>query len=422
MHQQRSAIWPIIAMIVATQGQAELNDEPNWFDTASVEAWLEVKSNQCELAQTPTAFTIEQWPSLYDYSPRLSPSEHRHNSLRLDTRSREPVKLRGVEDFTPYQSAAAFVAHSVQHTRVALSDPNLWPTYSIAEADKNWLDNTREYLHETAQEPVIWFDNFFAVKRGPSHASHDLRLTPKFDCSDIQGCDFSFSVRSRVTLPYTQERLRLLLTNEDPDTLFDSLDRRSVTPSQSERRNPISAALSWALRTTEDYNISISSGLQLRTPIRAFVQANTTGRLKLTDKAQVTGGQSVYYRSDEGAGARTQIDVDHSMADSRQDILRWRQRYDVNEETTGVDWHSSVEYLHQVDRDLAWGAGVASNGNIHTSALADGHRVWLRYRKRFYREWLFWELQPYVRWDREHGFDHDPGIELSLEIYLDEKP
>lgn len=310
----------------------------------------------------------------------------------------------------------------VQHTRLALSDPNLWPTYVVEEHERNWLDDTREYLHGTAQEPVIWFDNFFAVKRGPSTASHDLRLTPKLDCSDLEDCKFSFAVRSRITMPHTEERLKLLLTNEDPDTLFDTLDRRSVTPSNSDDRNPISAALSWALRTTEDYNISISSGLQLRRPLRLFVQANTSGRLELTDELLLTAGQSIYYRTDEGAGARTQIDLDHSMSESRQDILRWRQRYDVEEQTDGVDWTSSLEYLHQVNRDLAWGVGIASSGNIDKAAIAEGHRTWLRYRKRFYREWLFWEVQPYLRWDREYNFKNDPGIELSIEIYLDEKP
>lgn len=422
MHQYATAKWPLWAALFAIQGQAQLLAEPDWFDATSVSQWLADMEAQCELVKTPTAYTIEYWPDLYAYDASRNIGHYNLGALTVDTNSREPTRVKPIDNYRPYQTPTAFVDDPVQHTRLSLSDPNLWPTYIVKEEDKNWVDATREYLHSTAKEPVVWFDNFFAVKRGPQKASHDLRLTPKLDCSDLQRCDFSFSVRSRVTLPHTQQRLRLLLTNEDPDTLFDTLDRRSVTPAQDDKRNPFSAALSWALRTTDDYNISISSGLQLRTPIRAFVQANTTGRLELSEKALLTGGQSVFYRSDEGAGARTQIDLDHSLRDYRNEVLRWRQRYDVSEEIDGVDWSTSLEYLHQVDRDLAWGLGALTHGNVDQAALAEGHRVWLRYRKRFYREWLFWEVQPYLRWDREFNFKNDPGVELSIEIYLDEEP
>lgn len=367
----------------------------------------------------PSAFSIEAWPDLYGYQPV------QNDDFTPDLPTLEPLLVQShtaPDTFQPSLDSSALHTHLIDNTRTWLSNPDIWPTYVIPEAQETWIDSTREYLHAKATVPVVWFDDFFAVTRGPSSARHDLRLTPKMVCSDLEGCEGKISIRSRITLPHTQRKLKLLLTNEDPDTLFDTLDRRASTRNRDEDRDPISAALSWAVKATDTYNISISSGLQLRSPLRAFIQASSVGRFEIDQKTTVTAGQSLFYRSDDGLGGRTQIDLDHSLREDVNEVFRWRQRYDMSEVIDGLDIKTSFEYLRQVTRDKAWGVGYDTAGNVDAMALVESHKTWFRYRKRFYREWLFWELEPFVQWKREFDFKADPGIEFSIEVYLDEEP
>lgn len=385
------------------------------YSVAGTEAFIARTEAQCKLAPAPTASTIRDWPELYHLDPDDDLlDEHLVAAPQQGT-------LPPLDAYIPYASPHSFAEDPVEHTRLILTDPDRWPTYVIREQERNWIDQARDFLHDTATGPVVWFDNFFAVKRSPGTASHDFRLTPKLTCSDLDGCRHTLSIKSRVTLPNTEKKLRLLLTNDDPDTLFDSLDRRTSTQLKDEERNPFSAALSWALRTGDSYNINISSGLQARTPIRAFVQASSNGRAQLNEKMLLSAGQSIFYRSDEGFGARTQLDLDQSLREDVNEVVRWRQRYDFSEEFRGMDWTASVEYLRQVNRDRAWGLGAAADGNVYTAAVRDSYKVWFRFRKRFYREWLFWEFQPFVRWEKNFEFKADPGAAFSIEIYFDKE-
>ena len=419
MHQAVSTGWLIAGMFYSQFSLAQVDnydDLPtlDWRTPAQLPHVLETLERQAQLPPPPNAYSLQTWPDLYAYR---EDNEQAFAPLELATGPIQPHAAPSA--FEPYKGATAFYQNSIDNTRLLLANEDLWPTYVIPETSKNWVDSTREYLHSSANQPVVWFDNFFAVTRGPNAAQHDLRLTPIMECSDLEGCQQKIKIRSRVTLPNTERKLRLLLTNEDPNSVYDTLDRRARVDSSETGDNPITAALSWALKTTDNYNISISSGLQVRSPLRAFVQASTTGRTEIGEKMLLSAGQSVFYRSDEGFGARTQIDLDHSLRTHVQEVLRWRQLYDLSEDFPGLDWKTSIEYLRQINRDRAWGAGYGNTGNIHDAALAESHRVWLRYRKRFYREWLFWEVEPFVQWNREFDFKADPGIEASIEIYLD---
>ncbi|MDN3638198.1 hypothetical protein QWY82_05160 [Simiduia curdlanivorans] len=421
MHQAVSTGWLVAGMFYTQLGLTQTHateqlPEADWQTPAQLVYVLEELEQQAQLPAPPTAFSIDVWPDIYAYQAPAA-DETPLASLELDSGLIQPHPAPA--EFTPYRSPTNFFEHNLDSTRELLADKDMWPTYVVPEEQKNWMDSTREYLHSSATGPVVWFDNFFAVNRSPNAATHDLRLTPILECSDLEGCQFKFKVRSRVTLPNTEKRMRLLLTNEDPNSLYDTLDRRATASGSRTDDNPITAALSWALKTTDSYNISISSGLQVRSPLRAFVQASSTGRTELSERLLLSAGQSVFYRSDEGLGARTQIDLDYSPRDNEQEVVRWRQLYDLSEEFSGVDWKTSVEYLRQVNRDRAWGVGYGNSGNINEAAIGEAHKVWVRYRKRFYREWLFWELEPFVQWKRDFDFQADPGIEASIEIYLD---
>lgn len=402
MHQAVSTI--IVTGILATSASAVAQE-------ATTE-WLAGIEQQAQLPATPTPWTITEWPDL-QRSAYTRQDGHQHGEIDIH---------HAPADYRPYDNSHELNLRMVVHTRQHLANPDIWPTFLVKEKDQNWIDTTREYVHDTATGPVVWFDNFFALKRSNTEeaASHDLRITPKLSCRNQDGCKHDVRIRSRVTLPHTQQRLRLLLTNEDPNSIYDTLDRRRTLP-DDQTDNPFSAALSYAVRMTDNYDIRLSSGVQGGGTPQVFIQAGSSGRMELTPNVLVSAGQSFFYRTAEGWGARTQLDFDTTLRQQVNEVIRVRQTLDVSEDFIGANYDASVEYLHQVNRNRAWGVGVSTSLNHLSNFDDEGHRLWYRYRKRFYREWLFWEIQPFIAWTREYDFKADPGLALSIEIYLDEE-
>ena len=74
-----------------------------------------------------------------------------------------------------------------------------------------------------------------------------------------------------------------------------------------------------------------------------------------------------------------------------------------------------------LDKALPDSAGLQSEATVilHTrpDTHVDEYVVALRYRKRIWREWFYYEIVPQVSWEEEFDYKFNPGIRLRIEIF-----
>ncbi len=292
------------------------------------------------------------------------------------------------------------------------------PTESTQGDDIPLLDEKYEQTLDTLQEQgtalvvsaARWIDSFFDDPRYVSEQNRTrakLKLT--FGYSKFDDFEFSPGIDLRLNLPVLENRVNLFLTVNDDDD-FD-VDSNPIADSENDKDNDLTAGIKYFLAMGESYNISADAGVSgsyvygglryrhLHPFFSNFWDGRFTNRLR--------------YYSDDGWENKASYDIERHLG----------ERYFIRNTFTGVLSEtadglpfSAVTRLFQVfsiERALLYDAGVyfETEPEFEVSDV----QLKLRYRQRFYRDWLVLEVAPQLTFPSEHDHDMNPGLILKFE-------
>ncbi len=227
----------------------------------------------------------------------------------------------------------------------------------------------------------------------------------------FDGFEFKPGLSIRLKLPNTEGRLNLnFFISDDED--FDQ-DRNPLSSAQADHegtdREMLTAGLKWFFSQSENKNFSTalgasSSSVYAGLRYRGYYNYGSW-KGRFIDRAR--------YYTDSGFENKAQYDLERQVSDKL--FFRASIRANWFEEKPGVP-HGITLYLDQVlGREKAiryeWGTYLETSPNYYMSNL----QLRLRYRQRFYRDWLVFEISPQVSFPSEHDREINPGIVFKFE-------
>jgi hypothetical protein len=213
-----------------------------------------------------------------------------------------------------------------------------------------------------------------------------------------------------LQLPNTEKRLRVFITSDDPD--------------ESPRNPGQSSKLSAGLRREIARHVDFDLGIRLNVPPVAFTSVKWTREIPL-------GGLSFYpfakifLESGQGFGASAAATFDHW---SGRSLLRASTFAKWTAHSDRKDWSPSLvfarahelivpdrygSYLRANDIGRGWGVRLLASGE--DSTRVSYYESGLFYRRPTAHHWLYWFVEPLIRWDRKYNWSTDPGIRIGLD-------
>lgn len=245
------------------------------------------------------------------------------------------------------------------------------------------------------------------VPISPFRIGLDARLVDTLSGTshDLAG-DFDISLQ----LPNLQTRLNLFLTT-------DSLDERSAVEEWESVRA--------GLRLDLPQSVDLEVGARLSTPLSAFV-ALRWGDTQELGKWTAEPFTKVFLETDDGAGASA------SLA-----LSRWQDRWLLRSsgsvrwlaETDTTNWSQAL-LLAKVDRmlgtdrfssrnrgrDLVQASGLRIEASGERLSRVDAYQASLLFKRPLHSNWLFWSVEPLLRFERRSDWRADPGIRLGIDM------
>ena len=269
-------------------------------------------------------------------------------------------------------------------------------------------------------------DDFFAGESQsdePNTSFMRVRLDAKR--APLDGFELDPSVKLRVVLPRSEQRLRLLLSTEDD--LDDRSDGVANVTSVDARDQSLSLALRFVRRARDSTRLDADLGTRQREGrLQLFGRFNAEYREKLGERVELRVGNRYYYYSTSGFDDRLQFDLTRSLSAERSRLLR---------ASTTFDWRKGRKgaHLNQVlgaYADLTAHSAIAleARATYHTALNGEvreryrGHELRVRYRRNVWRPWLFYEFWPAVTWPAELDYRRTWNGLLRLEITIDAGP
>lgn len=275
----------------------------------------------------------------------------------------------------------------------------------------SWLDTMHRNIAESMNESARWVDSFFydpklsTQERPEGEARIRLGWEPR--TRDIT--EFEAKIRVRYKLPKMKNRVDLILSDYEDDRPEEKIRAGRVGDvSREDRFN-----LALRFRKSPDAGLSHRIGIGRRAQIFAKSRYRQHHNF---DALDIYWQSSVAYYNRDKWGADTEITFDYKLSDST--MFRFDNQFYFRDTDDNWLWQHSWQHFNHLQDDAALVLGLYIEGNSRPLYQLDEYLTSARWRKNALREWLFFEVEPFILWRRDENFSASYGVALRVEGYF----
>jgi len=244
-------------------------------------------------------------------------------------------------------------------------------------------------ITQRLQETASWLDNFFGDEREDEElASSNLRFGITNTFLELEPTKTKFRLRGKVVLPRLERRVQLVFEGTDDDSLSDTEDQKA------------SSSIRYTIKDTKKKKLSLSTGFRggLTDP-RIFTRLRLSKKINRGDwLTRVT--PSLVYDTRDGWEAVLRIDNEHEIGENlffrsttqpiwsdRKIGLVLRQNFTVFKRLSPIRY-LAFDWLNEFEN--------AEHNKLEVTKLR------LRHRRAIWRDKMFLEFAPGLRFADEH--------------------
>lgn len=268
-----------------------------------------------------------------------------------------------------------------------------------------WADYPHCLVDSRTQSTVRWLDDWFGDPDEEALARAYVRAITDFRVTDRGDLDTALRLRAKVNLPKLHRRLSLVLEDERPES--DNL--RDLT-----RDNDTSLALRFLNKAKT--RLRLETDLGVRSGPDVFARVRYRDAWSLSPDDVVSLRQTVRYGAKEKLRAINELTYTHAFSALDAGSVYHTVDYQQENFDDGLFWGRGLLYARTLSADASWSTGIGQEGVSRPRWQAQTQFVWLRWRQRFLRDWLFYELEPRVTQSRERDWRNDASLTLRLEV------
>jgi len=278
---------------------------------------------------------------------------------------------------------------------------------SPVQVDSGLLDRGHDSVERNLVNWIDGLDRFFADENYSATTNESfVRIAPGILIRDGGQIRFKPRFRLNLQLPRTERRIGLVLSsrNADEDDLLDG---------GSADDDGFGAGLRAAIFDNRKTKLRLTAGSRFRPEPDPFVRLRLI-RLRpvggILLRPSITGS----WELEDGLGERMRLDVD--MPTGPRSLVRLRGDASYGESTEGHEFRASITHFFALRERTAWRLEGRIDSHTRPVTEVTQYRALLRYRWSMLRPWLFFEIEPGIRFVREDGFDPAPEAIFRVEI------
>ncbi|WP_421846906.1 hypothetical protein [Marinomonas sp.] len=300
------------------------------------------------------------------------------------------------------------------------TEPQAEPINNEADDTSWWL-----YSHERVSETIgDWsksIDTFLSGKQSQSDQRSDSNLQIRFGSvlSEEEGERSGFfEFRTRLKLPNTQDRLRLIIESE-PDSLAPESLRGESAQQNSVVNSALKSNVSAAIRyMKEDIGLDIDTGIRVDFPLDPFIRFrfNQSSRKEQWSWKQ---SQEAFAYYSKGIGARYGIGVGYVVSPN----LNLGSDFSVTWLDKEGEFYGREDFYvqHRLDENNRIGYQLSFLQSGKQSLDPESFLYNLQYEHLLYKDWLIGQVIPQFTHEADDDYDGKFSLTLSLAILLGPK-
>jgi hypothetical protein len=252
-------------------------------------------------------------------------------------------------------------------------------------------------------------------------ASTRLKLGQSFTFSELDASEYDIHVKAKVNLPRLSRRLSLIIDGDDEAaTQPDDDDELLLDHANQETLENPSVGLQYVTSDAKAFHSSIAVRARVGNP-----SVNVGPRLRFQHNIgqhwQGRYTQILLWDTHDKFEARTRLDFNRKIGTKhlfRQTLVAdWR---DKDRDDEGARYTLRTSLYHTVSDRSAFSYDYTSRFTSRPRHTWVSHMLSVRYRRAAYRDWVFFEIAPFVAFQEEHDWHANAGLQLTLDLIFED--
>ncbi len=280
----------------------------------------------------------------------------------------------------------------------------------------SFLDDHQKLISDYLHITVLSVDNFFATNEAinESTGSH-LRITVETLWPEGDGAKFDGSISLRARLPGIREKYRLVIES-DPDETKEllELESRNKNLGTSENQND---GVYTGLEKNVGYfgwKVRPSLGVKFRSPLDTYARLRMD-RSHFFDRWALYLHESLYWFDSSGFGfdstMRWDRPLNYMYLFRTTSLLRYTDLTDI------YDLSQTAEIIQTINHRQAITYKVGVFANSDNSLHTTDYLVNLLYRNNIHSDYLFFDIQPQILFNKDNNFEAEHELLFRIELY-----
>ena len=291
-----------------------------------------------------------------------------------------------------------------------------------APQGSTFLDTFQSNVSNNIRQSAMWLDSFFYDPRytEEKNATRAVVRNQVF-LEEHAHASFQSKMQFVLILPQLQNKAHLIIAgdpNEDnPSPLAQSLQTSSA-PVPNTNRNA-TAAIGYQVKSGERRNINIKIGIRRRHDgsfalfIRPYYR-----RLYHMDGWDLRFTQEFPFWTDIKWSSSTTVDVERPLG--KTFFFRTSLNGSWYEHQPGYYYGLLFSLSQPLSTTSALVYELGSTFQTGSHDMLTAVAVNTRYRQRVWRDWMYFDITPQVRFPRDQRFKPVPGILFALEVQFEQ--
>jgi hypothetical protein len=281
------------------------------------------------------------------------------------------------------------------------------------------MDKRHTWLGQTFANVIDSTDKAFGEPRVEDRQEIvRAKIGLEADWTETEGTDWKIPSNFRIPLPALARRANLFI---DLTTSPASNDVSNITED-----NNSSLSIAYLKKLTKEIDVQLKFDVYGGWDIGPKVVFRYD---KKWDSWAAYLEQQAFWRTDDGWGGRSSVNLDYVLPD-KGSYIRWANQADYYEALFETNLHSALIYRRRFYWDIALSAEIGANWNNYngdpekkntytppdTGVDDDRGYAQLMFVGTIWRKWIEWEVKPiyYYKWEQDDPWRWGLNVRLSV--------
>lgn len=282
--------------------------------------------------------------------------------------------------------------------------------------EPNMVDQTHSYVSKRLMVFTNWFDSFFGTKQSLEEQNQSrIRVYHLLSRGEKGPINQSPGYNVQLRFPNLQKRVQLNFEKEaSNETDTPSLEENQIESNPLPPDTDFRGGLSFFWREVYRFNFKLSAGVKVSLDPTPYANFRISRNFIYNKKTKSHLILETFWDKKNNYGQNASFDLNRKLNDTF--LFRFANDFTWLDDTDTISASHGPTLFHRINHRMALSYNIRAGYANRPDYRVQSYNFSITFRQNLYKDWFYYDLTPFLAFNRSSNFRREPGASFKLEV------